>query len=97
MKLVVRECHIIRPTAEHGGIVGLAQVRKLDPSGRRIEREGCAILLLQGGGREVHVLLTPDESRELGAQLVAVATYAGDAAPPIFQMPPDDGKKLATQ
>lgn len=87
MKLDISTITILRQSAEHGAACGVAQIRATDERGR-VKREGAVALLQQGDGREVRTLFTPDEARELGAQLISASFIAADAPPPIFQAPP---------
>jgi hypothetical protein len=91
MNLESKDILILRQSAEHGAAVGVAQVRAISPDGRRITREGSVGLLQQGGGREARTLLTPDEARELGCQLLIAAAVAANSLPPMIAVqPPTD-------
>jgi hypothetical protein len=75
--------------------VAVAQVRQVE--GRAVVREGCVALIFHTkDGKQVDVLATPEEARELGVLGIACAFTAAGAPPPTVNMTPPGGGPVQT-
>lgn len=82
MQIDIKAVALVNPSPEDRIDIGVAQVRAVTLDGASLREGAVGVVLTAKDGRAVHLLLTPDEAREVANALMPCAWAAAGATPP---------------